>query len=146
MVKNVYSDFETNTWHTDIGNTMGYPGVFQGNPCPYPSKPAPGHMGVGFEGNGLWVWVHIHSSCRCDSMWQYSLFFPPLPHSHSLVLPIYSTTHIACHLIARNLSDSTYVNLSIASTAYSQESCWQIHCLCLSFSPSKFSPLLIFSL
>ena len=86
-----------------IGNTTGYPGVFQGNPCLYPSKPVPGHMGVGFEGNRSQVWVYICSSHRCDSIWQY---FPPLPHSHSLAIPIYSTAHIAHHhLIARNLSD-----------------------------------------
>ncbi|KAF8810025.1 hypothetical protein BYT27DRAFT_7092797 [Phlegmacium glaucopus] len=31
---------------------MGYPGVFQGNPHPYPSKPVPTSMGTGFDRHG----------------------------------------------------------------------------------------------
>src|SRR6201996_4727689 len=38
-----------------LGNVTGYPGVFQGNPCPYPSKPVPLHKGMGFNGYGSWV-------------------------------------------------------------------------------------------
>ncbi|KAF8801875.1 hypothetical protein BYT27DRAFT_7113967 [Phlegmacium glaucopus] len=33
----------------NLGNVMGYPGVFQGNLHPYPSKPVPTSMGVGFD-------------------------------------------------------------------------------------------------
>jgi len=35
---------------------MGYPGVFQSNPHPYPSKPIPASMGVGFcrYGSGVY--------------------------------------------------------------------------------------------
>ena len=33
-----------------IGNVTGYPGVFQSNPCPYPSKPVPASTGTGFRG------------------------------------------------------------------------------------------------
>ena len=71
--------------------TMGYPGVFQGNLCLYPSKPAPRHMGVGFEGNRSWVWVYICSSCRCDSMWQHSLPFLTLTPSPSPYTLLYCT-------------------------------------------------------
>ena len=35
-----------------IGNVMGNPGVFRGNPHPFPSKPVPAHTGAGFDGNG----------------------------------------------------------------------------------------------
>ena len=35
-----------------LGNVTGYPGVFQGNPRPYPSKPVPALMGTGFAGTG----------------------------------------------------------------------------------------------
>jgi hypothetical protein len=35
-----------------VGNTTGYPGVFQGNPHPYPWKPVPTAMGAGFAGYG----------------------------------------------------------------------------------------------
>ena len=38
-----------------LGNGMGYSGVFQGNPCPYPSKPVPIHIGMGFDIHGSWV-------------------------------------------------------------------------------------------
>jgi len=38
-----------------IGNGTGCPGVFQGNPCPYPSEPVPVHKGTGFDTYGLWV-------------------------------------------------------------------------------------------
>jgi len=31
-----------------VGNVMGYPGVFQGNPYPYPSIPIPASTGTGF--------------------------------------------------------------------------------------------------
>jgi hypothetical protein len=31
-----------------LGNVMGYPGIFQSNLCPYPSKPIPASMGAGF--------------------------------------------------------------------------------------------------
>jgi hypothetical protein len=31
---------------------MGYPGVFQSNPCPYPSKPVPASMARVFVGTG----------------------------------------------------------------------------------------------
>ena len=31
-----------------LGNAVGNPGVFQGNPHPYPWKPAPSLKGVGF--------------------------------------------------------------------------------------------------
>ena len=36
----------------DLGNVTGYPGVFQSNPHPYLSKPAPASMGAGFHGYG----------------------------------------------------------------------------------------------
>jgi hypothetical protein len=36
-------------------NVTGYPGVFQGNPHPYPWKPAPAATGMGFDGYGLRV-------------------------------------------------------------------------------------------
>ena len=39
-----------------IGNVTGYPGVFQSNPHPYPSKPAPASTGVGFRWYGWWVY------------------------------------------------------------------------------------------
>ena len=32
-----------------VGNVTGYPGVFQGNPHPYPSKPVPASTGTGFD-------------------------------------------------------------------------------------------------
>ena len=35
-----------------MGNVAGYPGVFQGNPHLYPSKPVPASTGVGFMGMG----------------------------------------------------------------------------------------------
>jgi len=35
-----------------VGNVTGYPGVFQGNPHPYPSKPAPASTGAGFHRYG----------------------------------------------------------------------------------------------
>jgi len=35
-----------------IESVMGYSGVFQGNPHPYPSKPAPASTGTGFMGMG----------------------------------------------------------------------------------------------
>ena len=35
-----------------LGNVMGYPGVFQSNPCLYLSKPAPTSMGTDFCGYG----------------------------------------------------------------------------------------------
>jgi hypothetical protein len=38
-----------------LGNVTGYPGVFQGNPCPYPSQPEPVHEGSGFGMYGSWV-------------------------------------------------------------------------------------------
>ncbi|KAF8238913.1 hypothetical protein L208DRAFT_1239456, partial [Tricholoma matsutake] len=38
-----------------IGNVMGYPGVFQGNLCLYPSKPVPIHKGMGSDRDGSWV-------------------------------------------------------------------------------------------
>ena len=47
-----------NTSKTDVfvclgvGNVTGYPGVFQGNPHPYPSKPVPAVTGAGFDGYG----------------------------------------------------------------------------------------------
>ena len=31
-----------------LGNVTGYPGVFQGNPYPYPSIPVPASTGTGF--------------------------------------------------------------------------------------------------
>jgi len=39
-----------------LGNVTGYPGVFQSNPCPYPSKPVPVSTGAGFHGYGLRVY------------------------------------------------------------------------------------------
>ena len=39
-----------------LGNVMGYPGVFQGNPCLYPWKPAPVHKGTGFDKYRSRVW------------------------------------------------------------------------------------------
>src|ERR1700678_3152644 len=38
-----------------LGNGTGCPGVFQGNPCPYPSEPVPVHKGTGFDTYGSWV-------------------------------------------------------------------------------------------
>ena len=35
-----------------IGNVTGYPGVFPGNPHPYPSKPVPASTGAGFDKYG----------------------------------------------------------------------------------------------
>ena len=35
-----------------VGNVTGYPGVFQSNPHPYPSKPAPASTGAGFRWYG----------------------------------------------------------------------------------------------
>ena len=35
-----------------LGNVTGYPGVFQGNPCLYLSKPVPVHKGMGFKRYG----------------------------------------------------------------------------------------------
>ena len=45
------------------GNGMGNPGVFQGNLCSFPLKPAPAQMGVGFVGMG-----HMSEFYRCDQM------------------------------------------------------------------------------
>ena len=39
-----------------LGNVTGYPGVFQSNPCPYPSKPVPASMSTGFHRYGSWVY------------------------------------------------------------------------------------------
>jgi hypothetical protein len=39
-----------------LGNVTGYPGVFQSNPCPYPSKPVPVSMCTGFHRYGLRVY------------------------------------------------------------------------------------------
>jgi len=39
-----------------VGNVTGYPGVFQSNPHPYPSKPVPTSRGMGFHGHGSWVY------------------------------------------------------------------------------------------
>ena len=39
-----------------LGNVTGYPGVFQSNPHPYPSKPVPASMGTGFHGHGSRVY------------------------------------------------------------------------------------------
>ncbi|KIJ98175.1 hypothetical protein K443DRAFT_219270 [Laccaria amethystina LaAM-08-1] len=39
-----------------LGNVTGYPGVFQSNPCPYPSKPVPASMSAGFRGYGSRVY------------------------------------------------------------------------------------------
>jgi hypothetical protein len=39
-----------------LGNATGYPGVFQGNPSPYPWKPTPAATGAGFHGYGVWVY------------------------------------------------------------------------------------------
>ena len=33
-----------------VGNAAGYPGVFRGNPHPYPWKPTPSFRGAGFPG------------------------------------------------------------------------------------------------
>jgi hypothetical protein len=38
-----------------LGNAAGNPGVFMGNPHPYPSKPTPAATGMGFDGYGLRV-------------------------------------------------------------------------------------------
>jgi hypothetical protein len=35
-----------------LGTVTGYPGVFQSNPCPYPSKPVPASMARVFVGTG----------------------------------------------------------------------------------------------
>jgi len=35
-----------------VENVMGYPGVFQGNLHPYPSKPVPAVTGAGFDRYG----------------------------------------------------------------------------------------------
>ena len=43
-------------WILCLGNVMGYPGVFQSNPCPYPSKPVPMSMCTGFHRYGLRVY------------------------------------------------------------------------------------------
>ena len=40
---------------SSLGNATGYPGVFQSNPHPYPSKPVPAATGPGFDGYGLRV-------------------------------------------------------------------------------------------
>ena len=37
--------------YISLGNVTGYPGVFQSNPHPYPSKPVPTFMGMGFHGH-----------------------------------------------------------------------------------------------
>ena len=41
-----------------VGNVTGYPGVFLGNPCPYPSKPILIHKGMGFDKHGSRVWYN----------------------------------------------------------------------------------------
>ena len=41
---------------TRVGNVTGYPGVFQSNPHPFPSKPIPASMGTGFHGHGSRVY------------------------------------------------------------------------------------------
>ena len=47
----------------EVGSVTGNPGVFQGNPHPYPWKPVPACMGTGFHGYRSWVfsnpWVPI---------------------------------------------------------------------------------------
>ena len=40
------------TVYIQLGNVMGYPGVLQGNPHPYRSKPVPASTGMGFDGYG----------------------------------------------------------------------------------------------
>ena len=40
-----------------LGNVTGYPRAFQGNPCPYLSKPVPVHKGMGFDRYGSWCYV-----------------------------------------------------------------------------------------
>jgi hypothetical protein len=39
-----------------LGNVTGYPGVFQSNPRPYPSKPVPASTGMGFRRCGWRVY------------------------------------------------------------------------------------------
>jgi hypothetical protein len=45
-----------------LGNATGYPGIFQGNPSPYPWKPTPTAKGVGFRGYGVWVYSNLRVS------------------------------------------------------------------------------------
>jgi hypothetical protein len=49
--------------HLFLGNGTGYPGVFQSNPHPYPSKPVPASTGAGFRryGSGVYKnpWVSL---------------------------------------------------------------------------------------
>ena len=49
--------------HQSLGNAMGYPGVFQSNPCLYPSKPIPMCMGMVLIaiGHGLGI-THEHQN------------------------------------------------------------------------------------
>ena len=42
-------------WTSRVGIVTGNPGVFQGNPHPYPRKTAPAVTGRGFRGYGLRV-------------------------------------------------------------------------------------------
>ncbi|KAF8800290.1 hypothetical protein BYT27DRAFT_7118167 [Phlegmacium glaucopus] len=47
-----------------VGNVTGYPGVFQGNPHPHPSKPVPTSMGAGFAKTRGYItrgWVHVQN-------------------------------------------------------------------------------------
>ena len=61
LVVDLLHEFELGVWKAlfthliRIGNVTGYPGVFQINPHPYPSKPVPAATGMGFDGYGLWV-------------------------------------------------------------------------------------------
>jgi hypothetical protein len=52
-----------NTLYIPLGNGTGYPGVFQSNPHPYPSKPVPASTGAGFRryGSGVYKnpWVSL---------------------------------------------------------------------------------------
>ena len=47
-----------------LGNGVGYPGVFQGNPHPYPWKPAPAATGAGFDGYGSRVYYKTVTFCH----------------------------------------------------------------------------------
>ena len=48
----------------NLGNVRGYPGVFQGNPHPYPWKPAPAATGAGFDGYGSRVYYKTVTFCH----------------------------------------------------------------------------------
>jgi hypothetical protein len=39
-------------WETKVGNVMGNPGVFRGNPHAFPCKTVPVCVGAGFDRNG----------------------------------------------------------------------------------------------